>query len=84
MAGEFAYLDLPSYLYATMPFEMEFWCVTDSLRKFLNDLAVSPYVFLPRIMTIENEKKDSMTGSQIAAAAAAALAAKVAAGPARL
>ncbi|MBI4024908.1 MAG: hypothetical protein HY360_07995 [Verrucomicrobia bacterium] len=87
MGGEFAALDLTGsgYLYAIMPFEMEFWCVTDSLRKFLNDLAASPNIFLPRIMNIENEKKEPMSGSQGAAAAAvtrpAAVLAPVAAPP---
>ncbi len=63
--GKFAIVESPEYLYKVFPFEMEFWCDTDSLRSFLNSVAVSKHVFLTRVLNIENEKKDPILASAI-------------------
>jgi hypothetical protein len=60
MGDEFLYVSNPGYLYSTMPFEIEIKCTSEALRDFLNKLAQSPFVFLPRIVTIENESKGNV------------------------
>ena len=59
--GEFRYVDVAAYPYKVMPFEIVFKGDTDALRTFLNELSCSKLVFIPRIMTIDNEKKEAMT-----------------------
>lgn len=61
--GKFEFVNQPNYLYAAMPFDLEFICDTEALRKFLTDLSRSPYVFVPRIITVENEKKEPMSAT---------------------
>ncbi len=58
MGGKMEIGESPAHVYNVMPFELEFWCDTDSLRAFLNSLAVSKYVYLPRLLIVENEKKE--------------------------
>jgi hypothetical protein len=50
-------------IYVTYPFEVEFEATTDSLRKVVNDLVQSPYVFVIRNITIQNSR---LTSPQIA------------------
>ena len=64
--GKFEFVDQPNYLYSSMPFDLEFLCDTDALRKFLTGLSRSPCVLIPRILTVENEKKESMSAGGVA------------------
>lgn len=64
--GKFEFVDQANYLYASMPFDLEFICDTDALRKFLTGLSCSPYVLIPRILTVENEKKEPMSAGGVA------------------
>jgi hypothetical protein len=65
--GKFEFVNQPNYLYSSMPFDLEFICDTDALRKFLTTLSASPFVFVPRIITVENEKKEPMSATGKAA-----------------
>ncbi|MCC7518223.1 MAG: hypothetical protein IT578_03450 [Verrucomicrobiae bacterium] len=67
--GKFEFVNPPNSLYSTMPFDLEFICDTDALRKFLDGLSRSPHLLIPRIITVENEKKEPM--SSVAAGRAA-------------
>lgn len=58
--GDFRCVDLPGYPYTVMPFEISFKSDMEGFRSFLNNLAHSKFIFIPRIMNIENEKKDAM------------------------
>lgn len=62
--GEFHYVDSPDYIYASMPFELTIKCDTSSLRDFLNAISRSSYVLIPRIVTIDNEKKEAMAARE--------------------
>ncbi len=64
MGNDFNNLDLPNYIYTVMPFELEIQGDTNSLRAFLNALSRSSYIFLPRILNIENERKEATTGKE--------------------
>jgi len=46
-------------VYTAYPFEIEFDTTTDSLRKIVNDLAQSPYIFVIRNMIIQNSQPNS-------------------------
>ncbi|NUN93313.1 MAG: hypothetical protein HUU04_05990 [Verrucomicrobiae bacterium] len=59
--GKFEFVNQPNYLYSAMPFDLEFICDTEALRRFLTDLSRSPYIFIPRIVTVENEKKEPLS-----------------------
>ncbi len=68
MGDEVNYIDVPGYLYTLMPFVLDVDCDTKALRSFLNALARSPYLFLPRVIQIENYKKapiDEKAGRKI-------------------
>ena len=45
--------------YTDYPFEIEFEATSDTLRKVVNDLLQSPYVFVIRIVTIQNSRLTS-------------------------
>lgn len=60
-SGKFDYADFSAYMYTAMPFDLELKGDSESLHAFLNALASSPYVFLPRLMNIENEKQEATT-----------------------
>lgn len=70
--GKFEFVDQANYLYSTMPYDLEFICETSALRVFLTELARSPFVFLPRIITVENERKEPMSAAGGARAGAPA------------
>jgi hypothetical protein len=81
--------------YEAYPFELEFEATTDSLRKVVNALIQSPYVFVIRTVTVQNSKLtsplisdlDKMAGDQTqpsaadASPGAVAAAAKATRGP---
>jgi hypothetical protein len=46
-------------IYAVYPFEVEFEATTDGLRKVVDDLVKSPYVFVIRSVAIQNSKLTS-------------------------
>ena len=52
-------VDAPGGIYTAYPFEIEFEATTDSLRKVIDDLAQSPYVFVIRSLTIQNSQLSS-------------------------
>jgi len=62
LGNEFVYLENPGpgYLYSVMPFELEVVCLPDALRAFLNELARSKYIILPKVFKIENQQKDKL------------------------
>lgn len=61
---KFEYVDNSSYIYSMMPFELEVWGDMAALRDFLNVIAHSQYIFLPKIIKIDNEKKEAITGRE--------------------
>jgi uncharacterized membrane protein YgcG len=46
-------------VYTAYPFEIEFESDTTSLRKVVNDLLKSPYIFVIRSVVVQNEKSNS-------------------------
>ncbi len=68
--GSFEVVDLTGYLYRLIPFEIEFMGDTDALRHFLNGLSTSRFILLPRILTIENEKKEGLSAASERASSA--------------
>jgi len=48
--------DAPGGVYTAYPFEIEFDATTDNLRKVVDDLIQSPYVFVIRSLAIQNVK----------------------------
>lgn len=64
LRNEFIYLDSSNYIYSIMPFELEFTCDSEALRHFLNALTSSPFILIPRIISIENEKKEVLGGKK--------------------
>jgi hypothetical protein len=59
MGQDFAYVNSieQGYLYSTMPFTLEFKCSVEALRSFLNGLAHSRYILVPRLFNIESDNK---------------------------
>jgi hypothetical protein len=49
----------PGGVYTAYPFEIEFESDTTSLRKVVNDLLKSPYIFVIRSVVVQNERTDS-------------------------
>ena len=64
LRNEFIYLDSPHYIYSIMPFELEFTCDSEALRHFLNALTGSPLIWIPRIIHIENDRKEALGGKK--------------------
>jgi hypothetical protein len=52
-------IEAPGGAYISYPFEIEFEATTDSLRKIINDLTQSPYVFVVRVIAVHNSRPDS-------------------------
>ncbi len=62
LGSTFGMVDAPGYLYTVMPFQIEVVCDTDSLRNFLNSLAHSEFILIPRMLNIANDKPGAMAG----------------------
>ncbi|MDD2707749.1 MAG: Amuc_1100 family pilus-like protein [Verrucomicrobiae bacterium] len=61
--GRLEMVDAPGYLYSTMPFELKVVAEAETFRSFLNDLCHSKFIFLPRLVLIENEKKEPLAAN---------------------
>jgi hypothetical protein len=69
-------LEAPGGVYTAYPFEVEFVCDTEGLRKVVDNLMQSPYVFVIRAVTVQNSKLvspsigdlDKMAGTSAASA----------------
>jgi hypothetical protein len=66
LGDDFSYFDNAGtdYLYSSMPFDIEIYCVPESLRSFLNSMSHSKYLLIPRIIKIDNEKKERVSASE--------------------
>lgn len=81
LGSAFEPVDAPGYLYTVLPFQIELVCNTDALRDFLNLIARSEYILIPRIMNFANSSPVATTGASDVVASAVA-AAKPAPAPA--
>jgi hypothetical protein len=52
-------IDIGGGIYTAYPFEIEFDATTDAIRKIINDLTQSPYVFVIRSVTVSNQTTGS-------------------------
>lgn len=66
LGSDFTNVENPgdNYLYSVMPFDLELLCSPESLRAFLNELAKSKYLLIPRIMKVDNPQKDKLTATK--------------------
>ena len=52
-------INAPGNLYTDYPFEVEFDTTSENLRTVLNNLLQSPYIFVVRVLTIQNASPNS-------------------------